>query len=87
VDGNLLRTVARAVAAAWRDKGAQTSINDRQVLDKAGQYLTTDELGEALGYLGFRSCIEAKSTPTPDNPQALTIYNVDLACLGHYLGD
>ena len=87
MEGRIIRTVARAVIAAWQDKGGDDTIDNQQVLGRAEGEATSDDVSEALGYLGFRSCIEATSTPTLDNRQGITIHNVDIDCLRHYTGD
>jgi hypothetical protein len=87
MEGKLIRTVAKAVMAAWEARGDEKTIDNRQVLDQVGGAASGDEVSEALGYLGFRSCIEATSTPTLDNYQGITIHNVDTNCLSHFVGD
>jgi hypothetical protein len=87
MEGSVIRTVAKAVLAAWQARGPEPTIDTRQVLARVGEAATPDEVSEALGYLGFRSCIEARSTPGLDGEQVITILMVDTGCLGHYVGD
>jgi hypothetical protein len=87
MEGTTIRTVAKAVMVAWEARGDEETIDNRQVLDRVGDAVSGDEVSEALGYLGFRSCIEATSTPTLDNYQGITIHKVDINCLKHFIGD
>jgi hypothetical protein len=87
MEGKLIRTVARAVLAAWQARGPEPTIDSRQVLARVGEAATPDEVGEALGYLGFRSCIQARGAPGFGEEQTITIYEVDTGCLQHYVGD
>ena len=49
--------------------------------------LAPDEVSEALGYLGFRSCLEARGTPGSGDERTISIFAVDTGCLQHYVGD
>ena len=87
MEGRLIRTVAKAVLAAWQARGPEPTIDSRQVLARVGDAATPDEVGEALGYLGFRSCIEVRSDPGFGDEQTISIIMVDTGCLEHYVGD
>ena len=87
MEGKLIRTVAKAVLVAWQARGPERAIDSRQVLARVGEAATPDEVGEALGYLGFRSCIEARGDSGFGDEQSISIYEVDTGCLQHYVGD
>ena len=87
MEGVLIRTVAKAVLAAWQARGPEPTIDSRQVLARIGGAATPDDVSEALGYLGSRSCIEARSTSGFGDEQTISIYQVDTGCLEHYVGD
>jgi len=87
VEGSVIRTVAKAVLAAWQARGPEPTIDSRQVLARVGEATSPDEVSEALGYLGFRACIEARGTPGFGDEPTITIFEVDTGCLGHYVGD
>ena len=87
MEGVLIRTVAKAVLAAWQARGPEPTIDSRQVLARVGEAASPDEVSEALGYLGFRSCLEARGTPGSGDERTISIFAVDTGCLQHYVGD